>query len=105
MLIEKSERIALQQERAAWRPNLKLVVSPCAHSGQKQFPDPATEKEAHRIRSAIPTIEIAHHAHSLGVRRPDREINPSRTLNVSGMRAEFFVNLQVIPLGEKMQVD
>src|SRR5437773_12523249 len=74
-------------------------------AGQKQFPDPAAQQPAHRIHPAIPAVEIAHHADSLRIWRPDREVNSSRIADGAQMRAEFLINFPMLSLGKQMQVD
>ena len=103
-LIEKSERIALQQKRAGVRADLEFVVRAFRHARQEKFPDAAAEQPAHRIDAAIPAIEIADNADALRVRRPDREIDPVDAADRPKLRAEFLVNLQVIALGEEVQI-
>src|SRR6266513_1390303 len=104
MLAEEAERIGLQQERAALRPDLELVMRAFAHSRQKQFPDAATEETAHRIDAAIPAVEIADDADALCVRRPDGEIHAIGVADIAQMRDKLLVELKVISLGKKMQV-
>src|SRR5204862_7197706 len=65
MLADKAERVGLQQERAALRPDLELVMRAFAHSRQKEFPDATTEETAHRIDAPIPAAEARHDAAAL----------------------------------------
>src|SRR5256714_5080508 len=104
MLAEEAERVGIQQERAALRPDLELVMRAFAHSRQKQFPDAAAEETAHRIDAAIPAVEIADDADALCVRRPDGEIHAIGVADLAQMRAKLLVELKVISLGKKMQV-
>ncbi len=104
VLAEESERIGFQQQRTARRSDLELVVGAFADAGQEQFPDPAPEQSPHRIDPAIPAVEVADDADALRVRRPDREVNALRAAKVAQVRAEFFVELQMVSLGKQMQV-
>ncbi len=54
--------------------------------------------------AAIPAVEIAHHAHALRIRRPDREINAVHAADLAQLRAEFLLELEMIALRKKMQI-
>ncbi len=78
VLIEKRERIALEQKRAGVSANLEFVMRALLHAGQKQFPHAAADKFPHRINAAIPAVEIADHTDALRIRCPNREVNAGR---------------------------
>src|SRR6476469_4014860 len=104
-LAEKSERVGLQQKCALLRPNLEFVMGALLHAGQKQFPNAAPEQAPHRVHPAVPPIEVADHADALSVRRPDGEISAFDVADLPEMRAELFVKLEMISLGEQMEID
>ncbi len=86
------------------RADLKFVVHPFPRSGHEQFPHPAPEQTPHRMDAAIPAIEIAHHAHAVRVRRPDREIDAVHSADVAQLRAELLPELEIVALGKEMQI-
>jgi serine O-acetyltransferase len=57
------------------------------------------------MHAAIPVVEIADHAGALRIRRPDRKIDAAHAANRPELRAELLIDLEVIALGEKVQVD
>src|SRR5438874_2700362 len=75
------------------------------HTGQKQFPDSASQQLAHGMYSSIPAVEIADHADALRVGRPNCEINSRIAIDCPEMRAEFIVNAPVLSFHKQMQVD
>ena len=104
MLTEKPKRIALEQERAGHRLNLKFVMRALLHARDENFPDTASDQFPHRMDAAIPEIEVANHANPTGVRRPNRKISAAFASDLAQMRAELIVEPLVIPLGEKVQI-
>src|SRR5437870_10164202 len=105
VLIEKRERIALEQYRAGLCADFELVVSALLNDGQTQFPHSAPDEFAHRIHPAIPVVEVTDHAHALRVGRPHCEINAHRITDCAQMGAELFVNLPVLSFRVEMQID
>ena len=74
-------------------------------AGQKHLPHAAADKFAHRINAAIPAVEIANHTDPLCVRGPHNEVNAGCIADGSQMRTKLFVNLPMLSLGKKMQID
>src|SRR6266700_1033993 len=75
------------------------------HAGNENFPHAAPKQLAHRMDATIPDIEIAHHAYSPRIRRPNRKINAALATDLAQMRAELFIESFVRSLCEKMQID
>ncbi len=53
--------------------DLELVARARADAGDEDLPDPAAAERAHRVRRALPVVEVADHPHGPCVRGPDRE--------------------------------
>src|SRR5690242_15329927 len=54
--------------------------------------------------AAIPVVEVANNADSLGVRRPHRKIDASLAINCPEMSAELIVNSPVLTFPKKVEV-
>ena len=54
---------------------------------------------------AIPAVEVADDADAASLWGPDRERDAFRATDFRDVRAEFFIDLLVAALAEKMQVD
>src|SRR4030095_4873455 len=91
VLTEKPKRIALEQECAGHRPNLKFVMRALLHARDENFPDTASDQFPHRVDAAIPKIEVANHAHPTSVRRPNRKISAAFAPDLAEMRAKSVV--------------
>jgi hypothetical protein len=92
------------QQIAIVRANFVFVVRAGAHSGQKDFPDPAFPAQAHRVATAVPGIEIADDADPLRVRCPDRENRSGHAIDLAQVRTEAFEGPQVRAFGEQPDV-
>src|SRR5690349_8738285 len=105
MLAKEPKWIALEQERASTRSDLVLVMLAFLHPGNENFPDTAPNQFAHRMHTAVPVIEVANDADSIGIRCPDREVNPAFATDLTQMRAELVVEPKMISFAEKMAID
>ena len=66
---------------------------------------PLAPRDSHRMRAAVPAVEIADHAHALGVRRPHaRSARPRTPSSVIGVRAEHAVGLVQPARVEQIQI-
>src|SRR5215210_994016 len=70
MLTVKRERIAFDKHLSTRRADLEFVMRAFAHVWQEHLPNPAPEQLPHRMKAAIPAIEIADYADPLRVRCP-----------------------------------
>ena len=60
----------LRQQVAAGRQQLELVALAHADARDEHFPDAGLVAQPHRMATAIPQVEVAHHRHPLRGRRP-----------------------------------
>src|SRR5258707_184924 len=60
--------------------------------------------KAHWMTAAVPLIEIADYADSLRVRRPDREMYPTNSIDHSNVRTKLFIVAIVRPLRHQVEV-
>ena len=104
MLGEERVGIGLQKHIAVLAANLEFVVRALVHAGEKDFPNARRNQLAHRVRAAVPVVEVADHAHALGGRRPDREMHARHLVYHFHMGAEFFVDVVVRAFVEKIDV-
>jgi hypothetical protein len=84
--------------------DLELVVRAIAEVGDEQLPDAGWHQPAHRVRSAVPLIEVPDHGHTLAVWRPDGEMHSRDAAERGRMRAEPLVHAEQQALAEQMQV-
>ncbi len=63
-------RIGLHDPFVVGVEQLVFVYRSACDSGDEQFPDAGRADFPHRMRPPVPSIEIADHAHGMGVRRP-----------------------------------
>ena len=84
--------------------DLELVERSLAQPRHEQFPETAGDVLAHGVATAVPGVEIAHHAHAGGVRRPHREIDPVHAVDRSQLGPQTFVAAPVRPLVQEVQI-
>ena len=60
--------------------------------------------EAHGMAPAIPVVEIADDADSLGVGRPHAEVDPADTVALDDVGAQPLIDVQMGTLGHQMGV-
>ena len=58
-----------------------------------------------RVRPAIPPVEVADHAHALGVGRPDGENDPCGAAVFDDVCAELVVRAEVVAFVEELQIE
>jgi hypothetical protein len=104
MLTEEREGIAFQDNVVEAVADLVFVVCPFTDSGNKDFPDPRFDALSHRMGAAIPAIKIPHHAHPLGIGRPNGKAHALMLIDFREVRTEFFVDLIVVALTIQVSV-
>ena len=104
-LAEEALGIGLLQQRARLRLDLVLVDRALAQIRDEQLPDAGAAALAHRVRPAIPAVEVADHAHALGVGRPDGEDDARGAAVLDDVGAELLIRAEVVALVEKLQVE
>ena len=78
--------------------DLELVDFALTEIGDEELPDPGRAAVAHGVAPAVPMIEVANHADSLGVGCPDGEMNAAKTVMRPDVGAQSFVVAIVRPL-------
>ena len=78
-----------------------LVHRPVLDARNESFPDARRLARLELVGGAIPAVEIAHHAHAVGVGRPHRE----RRAFAAQVGAELFVKVRVSALIEEVQIE
>ena len=81
----KGKRICLQRARpAVGADDFELVTATRADIGKEDFPHAAAQQLAHRVRAAVPAVEIADDRHTLRIRRPhvERGAAPDRAVDL-----------------------
>ena len=87
---------------------LELVVLPGPDLGDEDLPDAGPcrpAQGAHRVQPPVPGVEVADHAHGLGVGGPDRERDPAHPVQREDVRAHAAPQLLVAALAREVQVD
>ena len=77
--------------------DLELVDLALAEIGNEELPDAGGAPVSHRMAAAVPVIEVADHAHALGVRRPDGEMDAPEALVGAEVRAQPLVVAECVP--------
>jgi len=72
--------------------------------GNEQFPHAAGTVRAHRMHAAIPAVEFAHHADTLGIRCPEGESDALHAIDFNRMRTEHPVALAQLAFAEQVQI-
>src|SRR4030095_7261796 len=83
---------------------IKLVFLTLPQARNEKLPDSATRPPPHRVATAIPAVEVAHHAHSARIRRPHGKRDTRSAANFGEVGSELFVSFQVGSFGEKVQI-
>src|SRR5687768_15669054 len=89
----------------AGRANLELVARTVGKVGYEDLPDAGRHQLPHRMRAAVPAIEVPDHAHPLRVRRPHGEMNASHPGNRKTMRAQLLPCAVMRAFAEKVEVE
>ena len=103
---KEPEGIGFLQPRAVHtRRDLVLVPLAVAHRRHECLPDAAGAEVVHAMRRSVPAIEIADHAHLLGVGRPHREVHAAGVAHLPAVRAKLVVRTAQRALAEEIQVE
>ncbi len=66
---------------------------------------PDGRQQAHQMHAAVPSVEVADHADTIGVRRPHGEMHAGGRTQVDSMRAELLEDAVVRAFAEQMQIE
>ena len=100
----ESHRVGLRQHLAVGTQDLVLVERTPLDLGHEQLPHPALDALAHRVATAVPAVELADHAHPLGVGGPDREGGAGNALHRARVRTQLLVQAEMGALGQEVDV-
>ena len=102
-------RVALEADQLVGPAHGELVVHPFLRSGQEELPDAAGAERAHRVRAAVPVVEVADDVDGLGAWSPEREGDTPDIAERAGVvphvRAEHGPQLLVPALVDEVAVD
>ena len=97
-------RIGFHQNLIGTGQDLVLVNSPRLYSRNKQLIYPGYLQRTHRMKPAIPHIEITHNTHSSGVRCPYREVSTLDAIDLHRMRSQLIKDLIMLSLCKKIKI-
>ncbi len=100
-----AEGIRFLENGAGARADLEFVAFAVGEPGQKDLPDAARREKPHRVHAAVPRVEVADHAHAIGIRRPHGEVDAGGRPHLDAMRAEFFERAMMRAFAEQMQIE
>jgi hypothetical protein len=100
----EGEGIGLEERTALLREDLVLVVGARLQLGHEDLPDPDAGVQAHGVSTAVPAVEVAHHAHPAGGRRPDAEADALHAVHLDGVRPELAPQAGIGPLAHQVEV-
>ena len=93
--------IGLEQQLVLLGQELELVERASCQSGQEQLPDAAFAPQPHRVAPAVPLVEVAHHRHAAGIRRPDGKGHAVDVQAAARMGAQALEGPLVPALGQQ----
>ena len=82
-----------------------LYLAPSVTPGTKSSHTPDAAERAHRVRAAVPVVEVAGDADTVGVRRPDGEGRAGGLADLADVRAEHAPQFLVPALADQVQVE
>ena len=85
--------------------HFELVGGRPARARDEGFPVAGLLERAHRVRAAVPAVEVADDVDAARVRRPHREVHAADAVVLDDARAEFLERLKVSALTEEMKVE
>ena len=103
LLKESPHRVGLKQQSILRVDQLELIVRPLPYLRHKPFPHTGIAQAPHHVPAAIPVVEVANHAHTPGVRRPDGKRRALNTVDLAKLRTQLLVKPQLIPLADQVQ--
>ncbi len=99
---ERRQRVGLAVPGPVVAADLVLVPNAGSDAGNEQLPDARAAERAHRVRPAVPVVEVPDYAHPAGARRPDGERGPLKLR--PHPRAEDAPQLLMPALADQVQV-
>jgi hypothetical protein len=93
---------AQRQQRAV--PVLELVLVERTRAHARHEGRPEAQLVVHRVESAVPGIEVAHHRGAPRVGRPDGETHAGHTLLLDRVRAQDFLDVQLVGIAQAAQL-
>ena len=85
--------------------DLELVNLAFAEIGNEDLPDSGGSAVPHGMPAAVPVIEVAGHADTLGVGRPDGEVNSAEAFMGSQVGPQPLVVAEMRALAQKVKVE
>ena len=73
-------------------------------AGNENFPNTAGNALSHGMLTTVPLIKVTHDADRLSVGGPDRKVHAFHTVDGSQVRAQFFVDVEMIALVKQVQI-
>ena len=93
---------AQRQQRAVPVLELVLVERTGAHARHEGRPE--TLLVVHRVATAVPGVEVAHHRGATRVGRPDGEAHAGHALLLDRVRAQDFLDAQLVGVAQAAQL-
>ncbi len=84
--------------------DLELVERAGPQPGHEQLPQAAAAVHLHGVGAAIPAVEVAHHAHALGIGRPAHEAHAGHPAAGAAVGTQHAPGLGEAPLVEEVAV-
>ena len=103
LLEEAPHRVGLEQQPILRVDQLELVMRPLPDLRHEHLPHTGVAQAPHHVPPAVPVVEVADHAHSLGVRRPDGKRRAVDAFDLAKLRAQLVVKPQLVPLADQVQ--
>src|SRR5208337_1726595 len=82
-----------------------LVPGALGHARYEELPHAGAAERAHRVRAAVPVVEVTGDADTVGVRCPDGEGRAGRLADLADVRAEHAPQFLVPALADQVQVE
>lgn len=98
-------RVGAQGVAAVRAHQVELVERALADARYEQLPHTGRSERTHRIRGAVPVVEVSADPHPARVGRPDGEAGAGDTLDGQRLRAERLPQLLVASFADQMQIE
>ena len=93
------------QQLPGRRTQFELVAITIGQVWHEDLPDTRGHQATHRVRPAVPPVEIADRADALCIGRPDGEVHAGRAVDRHAMGPEPFPHAVVGPLGKEVEIE
>ncbi|KAF1029383.1 MAG: hypothetical protein GAK37_01794 [Pseudomonas sp.] len=97
-------RVGLERQDTVGAEQFVLVGRARLQVRDKQLPHTGRMTQTHGVPAAVPHVEIAHHRHSPGVRRPHGKTHAVDTVHTGDLRTKATAEVAVVALGKQVQV-